>query len=362
MAKEKEDDKKDKTPPTVAEALADLQKMGIEVAGYGAEKKISNIVKFSTGLLCLDYIIGGGYPEGRIVEMFGLESSGKSTMTLISIAEAQRLGGLCAYIDAEHAHDPAYAVKLGVDVEKLITIQPDTGEEALAAVEKLASTGKVKLIVVDSVSALLPKVEAEGEMGQVMVGRQAAMLSQALRKLTPIVSQSKTTVIFINQIRNKVGVIYGSPETTSGGLALKFYASLRFRVSKKEKLKKGDEIYGHLIRVFVEKSKMSQQYLSTDFELRFGGLGLNLVADTIDAAVAAGILSKDGTKYKYKGEVICIGYDKLVETLTANLDTYATVRHEVTEAIAALKNPPLTSIHTGNENAVVSEDKKKKKA
>jgi recombination protein RecA len=361
MAKEKEEDKKPKGPPSLADALADLQKMGIEIAGYGTDRKIENIEKFPTGLLCLDYILGGGYPKGRIIEMYGWESSGKSTMTLLSIAECQRNGGLCAYIDAEHAYDPAYAVKLGVDVSQMITMQPFGGEEALAAVEKLASTGKVQLIVVDSVAALVPQVEVVNEVGKAVVGRQAAMMSQALRKITSVVSQSKTTVIFINQLRNKVGVVYGSPETTPGGLALKFYASIRFKVSKKAKLKKADEtVYGHLIQVAVDKSKVSQAYLTTEFELRFGGLGLNLVADTVDAAVASGIIIKDGSKYLYNGEVMSIGYDKLVEALTENADTYATIRKQVTDKISALKNTPLESIHSGAVAKAAPEEKTKK--
>lgn len=361
MAKKDDEEKKPKAPPTLSEALADLQKMGIEVAGMGTENRVENIEKFPTGLLCLDYLLGGGYPRGRIVEMYGWESSGKSTMTMISIAECQRNGGNCALIDAEHAHDPKYASNLGVDNDKLLVTQTFSGEEALTVVEKLASTGQFQLIVVDSVAAMTPEAEMAGEIGDAHVGTQARMMSSALRRLTPILAKTKTTVIFINQLRHKVGVMYGNPETTPGGLALKFYASLRFKVSKKEKLKRGEVIYGHLIKVHVDKSKISQQYLSTEFELRFGGLGLNLEADTVDAAVAAGILRKDGSKYIYKGDTLSVGYDKLVEALIANQDTYAMIRKEVTEKIAELKGQPVKSIVTGVETAVPEDTKKSKK-
>jgi recombination protein RecA len=364
MAKpiEEEEEKKPKVAPTLAAALASIQKMGIDVAGAGTDTKIENIKKFPSGLLCLDYILNGGLPSGRIIEMYGWESSGKTTMCLLIAAEVQRLGGLVALVDAEHAHDPAYAANLGVDVEKMITMQPYGGEDALRAVEKLTSTGKVQLIIIDSVASLVPECEIEAEMGKQFVGTQARMMSQALRKLTAIAAQTKTTLIFINQLRNKVGVVYGNPETTPGGLALKFYASLRFKVNKKAKIKdKADKVIGHIIEVKVDKSKVSEANLSTDFQLLNGGKGLNLVADTVDAAIAAGIITKAKTTYVYKDNEICIGYDKLVETLTANMDVYATIRKDVTDAIAALKSMPVKSIHSDTESKVEVTEKKTKK-
>ena len=364
MAKPKDEaENKPKVIPTLADALASIQQMGIDVAGAGTTTKIENIKKFPSGLLCLDYILNGGLPSGRIIEIYGWESSGKTTMCLLAAAECQRNGGLVALVDAEHAHDPAYAANLGVDVEKMITMQPYGGEDALRAVEKLASTGKVQMIIIDSVAALVPECEVEAEMGAQFVGTQARMLSQALRKLTAIAAQTKTTLIFINQLRNKVGTaaMYGDPKTTPGGLALKFYASLRFMVSKKAKIKTGDKIVGHLIEVKVDKSKVSEAYLSTEFQLLFGGKGLNLVADTVDAALAAGIIVKAKTTYVYAGTEICIGYDKLVDTLAANPDVYANVRKDVTDAIAALKSMPVKSIHSDTESKVEAAEKKTKK-
>ena len=364
MSKEKDEKKPDGPPPTIAEALAELGKMGISVAAIGAAQKDMKLAKIPTGLLSLDYILGGGYPRGRIIEIFGWESSGKSTLTLISAAECQRNGGVVALVDAEHCFDPEYATMLGVDVAALIYVEPATGEEGLAVVEKLSSTGKVDMIIVDSVAALVPDVEVQGEVGKQFVGRQASMMSQALRKLTPIIAHSKAVVIFINQIRLKVGIVYGNPETTPAGMALKFYASLRFKVSKKEKLKKknDDTIYGHLIKVYVEKSKTSQQYLSTDFQLIFGK-GFSLVADTVDAALAAGILTKDGTKYMYKDQIVCIGYDKLIETLVADPEYYADIRLAVTNRICELKGVPVSSIKTeGMADDVVTDVKKRGKS
>ena len=362
--KDEEEERKPKVVPTLAASIAEIQKMGIDVAGFGTDAKIENIKKFPSGLLCLDYILNGGLPRGRIIEIYGWESSGKTTMCLLAAAECQRYGELVALVDAEHAHDPKYAAELGVDVDKMITITPYGGEDALRAVEKLASTGKVSMIIVDSVASLVPECEVEAEMGAQFVGTQARMMSQALRKFTAIAAQTKTTLVFINQLRNKVGkaAAYGNPETTPGGLALKFYASLRFKVSKKEKIKDSKEnIIGHLIQVHVDKSKVSQQYLSADFQLLFGGKGLNLVADVVDAAIAAGIITKEKTTYVYKATEICIGYDKLVATIGSDPETYANVRKDVADAIATLKTMPVKSIRSETESVVVPGEKKAKK-
>ncbi|MCR4318417.1 MAG: recombinase RecA [Planctomycetes bacterium] len=260
------------------------------------------IATISTGSLSLDFALGcGGFPRGRIVEIFGPESSGKTTLAMHALANAQRDGGIGAIIDAEHAFDPAYAGKLGIDVQNLLISQPDSGEHALKIAELLAKSGAVDVIVIDSVAALVPKAELEGEYGESHMGLQARLMSQALRKLTAIVSHSKVCLIFINQIREKIGVVYGSPETTTGGRALKFYSSLRLEVRRATSLKKGEECEGIQTKVKVVKNKLAPPFKSVEFDIIFGK-GINYVGDIIDLAVSEKIVNRAGAWYSF-GEI-----------------------------------------------------------
>jgi len=268
-----------------------------------------------TGALSLDLAIGvGGVPRGRITEIFGPESSGKTTLALHVVAQAQKKGGVAAYIDAEHAMDPAYAKKLGVDVENLLISQPDSGEQALEIAEKLIRSNAVDVVVVDSVAALVPQAEIEGEMGDQHMGLQARLMSQALRKLTHAISQSKTALIFINQIRHKIGVMFGNPETTPGGLALKFYASLRLDIRRIENIKQGDVVVGMKTRVKVVKNKMAPPYRAAEFEV-IHGFGVSREGCLLDMGVEAGIVEKTGTWLLYKTERLGQGRENAKEFL-----------------------------------------------
>jgi recombination protein RecA len=258
----------------------------------------------STGSLGLDIALGvGGLPRGRVIEIYGPESSGKTTLTLQVIAEAQRAGGTAAFVDAEHALDPVYAAKLGVNVQDLLVSQPDTGEQALEITDMLVRSGAVDIIVVDSVAALTPKAEIEGEMGDAHVGLQARLMSQALRKLTGNIKRSNTVVIFINQIRMKIGVMFGNPETTTGGNALKFYASVRLDIRRIGALKSGDEVIGNQTRVKVVKNKVAPPFREAEFEIMYGE-GISRVGEIIDIGVLQGLVEKSGSWYSYNGERI----------------------------------------------------------
>ncbi len=273
------------------------------------DKKHLNIETTSTGSIKLDSALGvGGIPKGRIVEIYGPESSGKTTVTLHIIAEAQKTGGICAFIDAEHALDPAYAKNIGVNTQELLISQPDWGEQALDIVETLVKSGAIDIIVVDSVAALVPKDELNGEMGDRHVGLQARLMSQALRKLTAVVSKSSCTVIFVNQLREKVGVIYGSPEVTTGGKALKFYASIRLDIRKKESIKKGDTFVGTMTKVKVVKNKVAPPFKEALFEIIYGK-GISRTGEVLDLAVEYKIIEKYGSWYSYKDEKIGQGRD-----------------------------------------------------
>jgi recombination protein RecA len=250
----------------------------------------------------------GGLPRGRIVEIFGPESSGKTTLSLHVVAEAQKLGGICAYIDAEHAMDPEYSKKIGVKINELLISQPDTGEQALEIVESLVRSGKMDVIVIDSVAALTPKDEIEGDMGQQHVGKQARLMSQALRKLTAIVARSKTVVIFINQIRMQIGVMFGNPETTPGGKALKFYTSVRLDIRRIAQIKKGEEIMGGRVRVKVVKNKVAAPFKQTEFDLMYNE-GISKEGEIIALGEKMGIISKSGSSYKYGDTPLGRGYD-----------------------------------------------------
>jgi len=264
----------------------------------------------STGSLALDLALGiGGLPRGRIVEIFGPESSGKTTLVYHVIAEAQRRGGICAFIDAEHAMDPAYAKRIGVDIDNLLVSQPDTGEQALEITELLIRSGALDVVAIDSVAALTPKAEIEGEMGDSHVGLQARLMSQSLRKLTGSISKSKTLVIFINQIRMKIGVMYGSPETTTGGNALKFYASVRLDIRKIGTVKNGDQVIGNRARVKVVKNKVAPPFREAEFDILYGA-GVNGPGEIVDLATSAGLFEKSGAFYAFRGERIAQGRDK----------------------------------------------------
>ena len=272
----------------------------------------------STGSLTLDIALGiGGLPKGRIVEIYGPESSGKTTMTLQAIAECQKAGGTCAFIDAEHALDPQYARKLGVDIENLLVSQPDHGEQALEIADMLVRSGAVDMIVVDSVAALTPKAEIEGEMGDSHMGLQARLMSQALRKITGNAKRSNCMVIFINQIRMKIGVMFGSPETTTGGNALKFYASVRLDIRRIGQVKEGDEIVGSETRVKVVKNKMARPFREALFQILYGK-GVNHLGELIDLAVAQELVNKAGAWYSYKGEKIGQGKNNAIRHLEEN--------------------------------------------
>lgn len=282
-----------------------------------------------TGSLGLDAALGiGGVPRGRIIEVFGPESSGKTTLTLHIIAEAQKLGGICAFIDAEHALDPEYSKRLGVKLDELLISQPDTGEQALEIVESLVRSGKMDVIVIDSVAALTPKDEIEGDMGQSHMGKQARLMSQALRKLTAIVAKSKTVVIFINQIRMQIGVMFGNPETTPGGKALKFYTSVRLDIRRIAQIKKGDEIMGGRVRVKVVKNKVAAPFKQTEFDLMYNE-GISREGELIALGEKMGIITKSGTSYSYGEEKLGRGYDATRQYLRENSKTADKVLKEI---------------------------------
>lgn len=278
----------------------------------------------SSGSLLLDEALGiGGYPRGRVIEIYGPESSGKTTLALHAIAESQKMGGIAAFIDAEHAMDPTYAKKLGVNIDELWISQPDSGEQALEIAESLVRSGAVDIIVVDSVAALTPQAEIDGDMGDSHMGLQARLMSQALRKLTGLLSKSNTTIIFINQIRMKIGVMFGNPETTTGGNALKFYASVRIEVRKIESLSRGaDDIIGNRVRIKVVKNKVSPPFKKVELDLMFGE-GISYISSVLDAALKYEMLEKSGSWYSYNGEKIGQGRDKTLDFLKDNPDIVA---------------------------------------
>ena len=284
----------------------------------GSDNPIMDIEATSTGSLGLDIALGiGGLPQGRIIEIYGPESSGKTTLTLHAVAEAQKKGGVCAFVDAEHALDPQYAKKLGVNLDELLISQPDTGEQALEIVDTLVRSGAVSLIVIDSVAALVPKSEIEGDMGDMQMGSQARLMSQAMRKLTGSIGKSNCMVIFINQIRMKIGVMFGSPETTTGGNALKFYASVRLDIRRIGAIKDRDEVVGNSTRVKVVKNKVSPPFKEVEFDIMYGE-GISKVGELVDIGVKAGVVEKSGSWYSYGDERIGQGRENAKSFLKQN--------------------------------------------
>ena len=297
----------------------------------GDAKKV-DVELLPSGSLSLDLALGGGYPKGRIIEIYGPESSGKTTLTLHAIAEIQKQGGTAAFIDAEHALDPSYARKLGVDTENLLIAQPDNGEQALEIAETLVRSNAVDLIVVDSVAALTPQAEIDGDMGDSHMGLQARLMSQALRKLTGIINKSKATVIFINQIRMKIGVMFGNPETTTGGNALKFYASVRMDIRRIGQIKVGDDIIGNRTKVKIVKNKIAPPFRLAEFDIMYNE-GISKTGDILDLAAQYGVVEKSGAFYKYGGETIGQGRDKTKTFLKDNPEIMSEIDNKVREAV-----------------------------
>jgi recombination protein RecA len=304
----------------------------------GQKGAIQPIDAISTGALSIDYALGvGGLPRGRVVEVFGPESSGKTTLALQVIAEAQKLGGMAAFVDAEHALDAAYAQKLGVDIDNLLVSQPDNGEQALEIVEVLIRSGGVDVVVVDSVAALVPRAEIEGEMGDAQMGLQARLMSQALRKLTGVVSKSKTCLIFINQLREKIGVMFGNPETTTGGRALKFYASVRVDIRRIASIKDGDLVVGGRTRVKVVKNKVAPPFREAEFDVMYGE-GISRIGDLLDLAVDKRIVEKSGAWFAYSGERLGQGRENAKQFLKENPDICRTIEERVRRELGMVRD------------------------
>jgi len=299
------------------------------------DAKTMNVEAIPTGSISLDLALGiGGIPRGRVIEIFGPESSGKTTLSMHMIAEVQKMGGLAAFIDAEHALDPEYAGRIGVDLEDLLISQPDTGEQALDIVETLVRSNSMDIIVVDSVAALTPRAEIEGEMGDSHMGLHARLMSQALRKLTAIISKSKTTVIFINQMRMKIGIMFGNPETTTGGTALKFYCSVRLDIRKVAQIKQGDKIIGNRTRVKVVKNKVAPPFRVAEFDIMWNQ-GISHEGDLLDTGVLYKVIAKSGNSYTFGEERLGVGRENAKTYLRANPKTTATIDAEIRKAVKA---------------------------
>ena len=305
------------------------------------QQKVMDVEAVSTGSLGLDIALGiGGLPKGRIIEVYGPESSGKTTMALHVVAEAQKRGGTCAFVDAEHALDPAYAKKLGVDVDELLISQPDAGEQALEIADTLVRSGAIDVLVVDSVAALVPRAELEGEMGDTHVGLQARLMSQALRKLTGSINRTNCMVIFINQIRMKIGVMFGSPETTTGGNALKFYASCRLDIRRIGQIKDRDEVVGNQTRVKVVKNKVAPPFRQVEFDIMYGE-GVSKMGELLDLGVSANIVEKSGAWFSYSGQRIGQGRENAKRFLTENADMAAEIERKIRENAGVLDSSML---------------------
>ena len=310
----------------------------------GQKGAIQPIDFISTGSISIDYALGvGGVPRGRVTEIFGPESSGKTTLALQIIAEAQKLGGMAAFVDAEHALDAAYAQKLGVDLENLLVSQPDNGEQALEIVEVLVRSGGVDVVVVDSVAALVPKAEIEGEMGDAQMGLQARLMSQALRKLTGVVSKSKTCLVFINQLREKIGVMFGNPETTTGGRALKFYSSVRIDIRRIASIKDGDVVVGGRTRVKIVKNKVAPPFREAEFDVMYGE-GISRMGDLLDLAVDKRIVEKSGAWFAYGGERLGQGRENAKQFLKENPDIARTIEDRVRRELGLVRDTEVATV------------------
>jgi recombination protein RecA len=340
-------------------ALAQIEKQ----FGKGAimrlgDKKVSDVTAISTTSLSIDAAVGvGGVPRGRIIEVYGPESSGKTTLALHVVAEAQRTGGNAAYIDAEHAMDAEYAEKLGVDINSLFISQPDSGEQALEITEHLVRSGAFDVIVIDSVAALVPRAELDGDMGDSQPGLQARLMSQAMRKLTAVVARSNTCLIFINQIREKIGVMFGSPETTTGGRALKFYSSVRIEIRRVGPIKDGENVIGNRTRVKVVKNKVAPPFKEAEFDIMYGE-GISKEGDLLDLAVEHKIVDKSGAWFSYKGERLGQGRDNVKNFLKENVDTFKRIDAEVRKLIGV----PVETVTDVNVNTEATTAKREKVA
>ncbi|PIS47274.1 MAG: recombinase RecA [Elusimicrobia bacterium CG08_land_8_20_14_0_20_51_18] len=357
----KDEKKQDEKRQALDAALNQIEKaFGKEAIMKLGEKSLKNKISvIPTGALSLDLALGiGGLPRGRIIEIYGPEASGKTTLTLHIIAEAQKTGGVAAFIDAEHAMDPLYAKKIGVDIDNLLISQPDSGEQALEITEKLVRSGALDIIVIDSVAALVPRAEIEGEMGDSHMGLQARLMSQALRKLTAIAANSKTAIIFINQIRHKIGVMFGNPETTTGGLALKFYSSVRLDIRKIETIKQGDLITGARIRVKVVKNKVAPPYRMGEFEM-VNGQGISREGCLLDMGVETGVIEKAGSWFEYKGERIAQGRENAKDYLKANPQVVESVEKELKSRF--LSDGTVSSADAAKEEPQAEPKKEEKK-
>lgn len=339
MAKENEDTQKAMQEGKLKALQAAMSKIEKDF-GKGSimrmgDEQIENVEVIPTGSIGLDVALGvGGYPKGRIIEIYGPESSGKTTLAIHAIAEAQKNGGIAAFIDAEHAFDRFYAAKLGVDVDNLWISQPDNGEQALEIADQLIRSSAIDIIVIDSVAALTPKKEIEGDMGDSAVGLQARLMSQALRKLTSTISKTNTTCIFINQLRDKIGIMFGNPETTTGGNALKFYASVRLDIRKASAIKDGENVLGNLVRVKVVKNKVAPPFRKAEFEITFGE-GISKIGEIVDLGVEHNIIQKSGSWFSYDGSKLGQGRDAAKALLKDNPELAEEIEAKVREALAA---------------------------
>jgi len=338
VAKPVPDGKATKTDSAKKQAL-DLAVSQIEkqfgtgsIMRLGDNQKI-HVETISTGSLSLDIALGGGIPKGRIIEIYGPEASGKTTVCLHAVAEVQKSGGTAAYVDAEHALDPAYAKRLGVDIDKLLISQPDSGEQGLEVVETLVRSNAVDIIVVDSVAALVPQAEIEGDMGDAQMGLQARLMSQAMRKLTGIISRTKCTVIFVNQLRMKIGIMFGNPETTTGGNALKFYSSVRMDIRRQAQIKSGETIVGNHVRVKVVKNKVAPPFREAEFDIMYNQ-GISIEGDVLDLAANNEIVIKSGAWYEYEGQKLAQGREAAKQYLRDNPKVLEKISKETREAIA----------------------------
>ncbi|MBI4262292.1 recombinase RecA [Candidatus Uhrbacteria bacterium] len=314
------------------------------------EAKRSIVEAIPTGCLSLDLALGvGGVPRGRIIEIFGMEASGKTTLAQHIVSEVQKLGGVAAFVDAEHALDPEYAKKIGVKVDELLISQPDTGEQALEIVETLVRSNAVDVIVIDSVAALVPKAEIEGEMGDSHMGLQARLMSQALRKLTGIVSKTKTTVIFINQIRMKIGIVFGNPETTTGGTALKFYSSVRIEVRRSAQIKQGDKIIGNRVKAKIVKNKVASPFRTTEFDIMYNE-GISVAGDLLDTGVILEVVKKNGNSYSYGETKLGVGRETAKQYLRENPKLLAEIRAKCIAAAETKEHGEITKGVNGGED------------